>query len=111
MLLASEVVRGKTPKTFQNLSFPFIGSQVGKNGVLGDPKKSGHPVVNCPCAHVNEPTLAFPTLRIPVSVGESFSRSHPRLGLPFPDHRIHLKHRGKSSIKPDVAGLAFRLIP
>ena len=46
MLLASEVVRGKTPKTFQNLSFPFIASQVGENGVRGDPKKSAHPPVN-----------------------------------------------------------------
>jgi len=46
VLLASEVVRGKTPKTFQNLSFPFIASQVGENGVRGDPKKSGHPPVN-----------------------------------------------------------------
>ena len=46
MLLASEVVRGKTPKTFQNLSFPFIASQVGENGVRGDPKNSAHCMVN-----------------------------------------------------------------
>ena len=58
MLLASEVVRGKTPKTFQNLSFPFIASQVGENGVRGDPNKSAHPVVNAdfrPCIRGCDP--------------------------------------------------------
>jgi hypothetical protein len=45
-VLAAEVVRGKNSKTFQFLSFPFIASQTVENGMRGDPKKSGHPVVN-----------------------------------------------------------------
>ena len=45
-VLASDVVRGKNPKTFQFLSFPFIASQAVETGMRGDPKKSAHPPVN-----------------------------------------------------------------
>ncbi len=45
-VLASDVVRGKNPKTFQFLSFPFIASQVVETGMRGDPKKSAHWLVN-----------------------------------------------------------------
>src|SRR6266852_7354624 len=31
--------KGKNPKTFQFLSFPFIASQAVENGMRGDPKK------------------------------------------------------------------------
>ena len=45
-VLASDVVRGKNPKTFQFLSFPFIASQAVETGMRGDPDKRTHPDVN-----------------------------------------------------------------
>jgi hypothetical protein len=45
-VLASEAVSGKNTKTFQFLSFSFIGSQASKSRMRGDPKISAHPLVN-----------------------------------------------------------------
>jgi len=57
-VLASDVVRGKNPKTFQFLSFPFIASQAVETGMRGDPKKLGHPVYSC--CNSNVAGIRFP---------------------------------------------------
>jgi len=45
----AQLARGHARKKLKNLSIPFISfhaSQTVENGIRGDPKKSGHPVVN-----------------------------------------------------------------